>query len=99
VKPVRILSTGFGVRQLPRSGLLEQPHQLGLAIPLRSIASRLCGAFPATASPGIAALTSSSALPRRLAPEQGARPDTGERTYKLRLSARPSAQVSAAIGH
>jgi hypothetical protein len=25
--------------------LLEQPHQLGLAIPLRSIASRLCGAL------------------------------------------------------
>ena len=31
----------------------------------------LNSAFPATASPGIAALTSSSALPRRLAPEQG----------------------------
>jgi hypothetical protein len=24
----------------------QQPHQLGLAIPLRSIASRLCGALP-----------------------------------------------------
>ena len=37
--------------RLPRSGFvqqphqLEQPHQLGLAIPLRSIASRLCGAL------------------------------------------------------
>jgi hypothetical protein len=30
---------------LPRSGLLEQPHQLGPAIPLRSNASRLCGAL------------------------------------------------------
>jgi hypothetical protein len=27
------------------SGFVQQPHQLGLAIPLRSIASRLCGAL------------------------------------------------------
>jgi len=29
------------------SKITEQPHQLGLAIPLRSIASRLCGALGA----------------------------------------------------
>jgi hypothetical protein len=31
----------------PRSGFVQQPHQLGLAIPLRSIASRLCGTLAA----------------------------------------------------
>ena len=35
--------------------------------------------FPATASPGIAALSSSSALPRRFAPEQGTGPDCARR--------------------
>jgi len=35
--------------------------------------------FPATSSPGIAALTSSSALPRRFAPEQGTGPDCARR--------------------
>ena len=43
------------------------------------------------------ALTTSSALPRRFAPEQGTGPDTGSRTNKLRLLARLPAQVSAAI--
>jgi len=38
---LKIVNTSFG--KLPRSGLLEQPHELGLVIPLRSIASRLCG--------------------------------------------------------
>src|SRR3989304_6522640 len=52
--------------------------------------------FRATAPRGIAALPSSSALPWRLAPEQGTRPDTGHRTCKLRLPARPPAPVSAA---
>jgi len=50
--------------------------------------------FPVTASPGIAVLTSSSPLPRRYAPEQGTRPDTAESTIKLRLLARPTAQIS-----
>jgi len=33
---------------MSRNPNAEQPHQLGLAIPLRSIASRLCGAFGLT---------------------------------------------------
>jgi hypothetical protein len=36
-------------------------------------------------------------LPRRYAPEQGAGPDTVNRTIKLRLLARPPAPVSTAI--
>jgi len=38
-----------------------------------------------------------STLPRRYAPEQGAGPDTVNRTIKLRLLARPPAPVSTAI--
>jgi hypothetical protein len=53
--------------------------------------------FPPTQSAGIAALTSSSTLPRRLAPEQGTGPDTAVTTTKLRLLALPTARVSAAI--
>ncbi len=53
--------------------------------------------FSATASPRIAVLTSSSSLPRRFAPEQGARPDTVNTTTKLRLLALPTARVSTAI--
>jgi hypothetical protein len=36
-------------------------------------------------------------LPRRLAPEQGTRPNTVNRTIKLRLLARPPVPVSTAI--
>ncbi|NCD25739.1 MAG: hypothetical protein EOL86_09135, partial [Deltaproteobacteria bacterium] len=36
-------------------------------------------------------------LPRRLAPEQGARPDTAHRSSKLRLPDRRTAPVSTAI--
>jgi len=79
---------------LPRSGFVQQVRQLGLpkAAPLRYAAfgSRLREAFTA--------LTASSPLSRRYASEQGAGPDTVNRTIKLRLLARPTAPVSAAIG-
>ena len=58
---------------------------------------RLFAAFLAAAPPGIVVLTTSSTLCRRYAPEQGTRPDTVNRASKLRLLARPPAQVSTAI--
>ncbi len=45
----------------------------------RSLTLRLNSVFPATPSPGIAALPSSSASPRRSAPEQGPGPDCARR--------------------
>jgi len=53
--------------------------------------------FLATASPGIAVLTSSSTLCRRYAPEQGTGPDTVNTAIKLRLLAVFTARVSTAI--
>ena len=60
-------------------------------------ARRSRSTFQAAAPPGIAVLTTSSTLPRRYAPEQGTRPDTVNRTIKLRLLARPTVPVSTAI--
>ena len=53
--------------------------------------------FLAAAPPGIAVLTSSSTMPWRYAPEQGTRPDTAHRSFKLRLPDRRTAPVSTAI--